>query len=108
MVKPVWMSLIPVNKKRRLQSVTNQELNSLGTILLHARMTETYVPDMFVIVNNLAILVPLRTSFVDKFVKGFFPAEKKIVRYDSQSVTTLMVHEESNGNRKTTKNNRFN
>lgn len=53
------------------------------------------VPQADLIVKNLAVPVLLGTSFMDKFVKGIFPAKRRIDTYNSQPVLILLVHKMS-------------
>lgn len=48
---------------------------------------------MFRNVKNLAVPVLLVTSLIDKFVKGIFLSEMKIVRCNSEPVQIMLVQE---------------
>lgn len=62
------MSSICVNEKPLLRSATNQNMEVLGNIVLHVRIGEARIRDVFGIVRKLAVSVLLRTFFIDKFV----------------------------------------
>lgn len=71
--------------------------------MLHVHMGETSVRVVFEIVKNLTVTILLGTKFIDKFVVEIFPAEKKIVLYNSQLVRILIVPVASKDNETTTK-----
>lgn len=45
------------------------------------------------IVKNVAVSILLKTSFIEKLVKGIFPAESNISQHSTQPVLILVVHE---------------
>lgn len=54
MVQFDWMSSICLNEKRWLQSVTNQKVKGVGTVMLYERMEEACTREMLGNVENLA------------------------------------------------------
>lgn len=84
--------------------MTNQNVEFVWTIMLQVRMREALVRVVFGIVKNLADPVLLGTSFIHKFVEGTFPAKRKIVSYNPQSLPKLMVYEASDDSRAITRN----
>lgn len=72
---------IPPNCRSRIKSVvdahlsaaTRQLLNDMGVILFKVRMGELRLRTCFGIVQKLAVPVMLRTSSMDRFVKGILP-----------------------------------
>lgn len=76
LVEPNWLPPIHLSESPRLKSTTNQNVDVVGTIVLHMRMGERNVRLTFEIVRNLAVPVRLSTSFIDKFNKRIFPSYK--------------------------------
>lgn len=73
----------------------SETVEVLGNTMLQARMGRPEVGVVIGIVNNLAFPIPLGTSFHDKAVKKIFPAERKMVPYNSQRVPILAMYEDS-------------
>lgn len=69
------------------KNAINQKVSAVGTITLQVRMGDSRVGVVFVVVHNLAIPVLLGTSFIDRFVRGIFSPERKIVAYKFQTGT---------------------
>lgn len=70
-----------------------------GTIILHIHLGDTRVSVMFRIFKKLALLVLFETTFIDRFVEGIFPTERKIFPYNLQPLSILKIHEVSVENR---------
>lgn len=65
------------------------------TITLRERRVEARMQVVFGAVRQLAVPVQLGTSFIEKYVRGIFPDERKKVPHKSNSVHNLEVYEEA-------------
>lgn len=95
------MSSIHVSKQPRPQRVTRQEVETIGSITFYLHMEKTRVPVLFGIVGNVFASVLFGALFIDRFV-SLFCAKPMEVRYNSQQIPILIVHEVSDGNQTTT------
>lgn len=80
MVDPKLMSSIRIREKSRLRSATKQKVEVVSTIMIYVCMGEARVRVLLGTVRNLAISTLFQTSFISKFVKDNFTAERKIVQ----------------------------
>lgn len=74
-----WLDAILAIGEPFLQGLTNQRFIIVGTFLLLVRIEDACVRVVFGEVRNLAVPVLLGAPFINKFVKGNFPPEHKIV-----------------------------
>lgn len=70
-----------------------QRVSLVGTISIHLRMGDSTVRVVIGIVCYLAVPVLLGTTFNDGFLKGFVYTERKIVRYNSEQVPSLVIED---------------
>lgn len=70
-------------------------MSILKTNILYVRMGNSKITVLFAVVRNLAVSLLLGTLFVDKFVKGIFSLEEKIVLYSSKPVSIRIIKEQS-------------
>lgn len=80
---------IKKQKFSRLRTATKEPISLRGKILLFISMNELSVRVLFGIVENLAIEVLLRTSFIDRYIRGNFPSERKVVPWNYSPVPIL-------------------
>lgn len=66
-----------------------QSIAVIGVILLHVRIKYLKVRAWIGIVDNLSVSLLLGTYFIDHFLKGIFPSDRKIVPYHSKPVPIL-------------------
>lgn len=90
-----WLKTVQANNGPSLQSATNQELNIVGTVTLPVRMADSRGRVVCDIVRNLAVPAILATLFIDRFLKGIFPHDRKIVLYNSKPVPILTINNRS-------------
>lgn len=76
--------------------------------MLNVHMEEDCVRVLSEIAKNLVVSVLPGTAFNYKSAKGFFPAVRMTVPYNSQPVTILIVHKASADSRAITKNTNVN
>lgn len=74
-----------------LRSETSESVCVLGMIDLHLRMGDCRVGVDVGDVQNPVVLVILGTTFIGRFVKGIFPAKRKVVPYNSKPVLILIL-----------------
>lgn len=61
--------------------------------MLYIRIGEGSERVMFAIVKSLAVAVLLGTSFIERFIKGIFHSERRIVPSNFPPVSILIMHE---------------
>lgn len=64
---------------------------SLAWSLLCVRMADRLVLVDSAIVQNLAVLVLLRTTTINRFIKNIFPAKRKAVAHNSEPVSIMLL-----------------
>lgn len=89
MIPPQWAARIKRQNLPRLRTATKEPLALDGTIILHLRLGDLRVRVCFGVVPNLVVDFLLGTSFSDRFIRGIFPSERKIVPWHSHPVTIL-------------------
>lgn len=72
-----------------LISVSKQKMPLLVLLPILEQIRNIKVRVWFVIINVLAVSEILGTSFIDRFIKSIFPAERKIVRHYSRAIEIL-------------------
>lgn len=92
--KPDRMSSSRLCKNPRLQSVTNQDFEVVGTLMVHILLGEARIRIVFGIIKNLAVSILLETPFIDKLVKRVFHSKRKTVPYNLQLIAILNVHDD--------------
>lgn len=93
LVEPDWLRLIHPCGNPRLKSATNQKFEVFRTILLHVRIRDILVREMFVIVSKLAVLALLCTHFIAKGRKSILRINREIISFNSPPVQILVVLE---------------
>lgn len=58
--------------------------------LLHGRVDDLRIREWFGVVGSLAIVLVLETLFIDKYLRGIFPAECKLVPLRSRPVDIIV------------------
>lgn len=101
-VKHDWLTLIRPCDNQRLKNATNQEVKVVGTNMLHDRTEYIHVRVMFGIVRNLAIRVLLGATLVDRYIKGVFPTDWKIVSFNPSGTSLSSARSDQRGNNRTT------
>lgn len=101
-VKSNKMSAVDVSKQLQLGSAAYQKIEFFDTMILHIRMKEIHGRVLFGSAKNSAIYILLGTIVVDKPVKEITRAERKLVRYSSQSVAISTLQKASDDNQTTT------
>lgn len=92
---------IPSSRKSKIKRISvpslstagRQSISAIGVIMLHFCIGDVMVRAWFGVVDNLAVFVTFRISFIDRFVKGIFPSERKVVPYHSKTVTIMTSFE---------------
>lgn len=86
-----WVIAMKPTAHSKLICATNQPVKISGTIVPYLRIGEARVRGVFGVVWNLVVPLILRTSFINRFVKGIFPQELEIVPFNSHSVSICIV-----------------
>lgn len=73
----------------KLGSANKQPLSSKGAVLLHLQMDVLRIRLWFELADNLAEDLLLGTSFVDKYIREVFLAERKLFLWYSQPATVI-------------------
>lgn len=79
LVQPDWLPSIRLSDNPRLRSATNENVDVVGTVILHVQIGDIRVRVIFGIVRSFAAPALLRTSLMHKCIKGIFPTNRKIV-----------------------------
>lgn len=90
-------SLIPTGWKncsrrhdlQRLRTATKNRLSLDGSMLLHLHLDKLCTRVWFSIALHLAVDILLGTTFIDWFMSGIYPAGRKVVPRNSQSVAIV-------------------
>jgi hypothetical protein len=90
---PEWRSKIRPYNGREVESANKTTLTILGLLPLYVRMGDLKVKVWFAVTQDLCARVLLGTPFIDRFIKGMFPPERKIVPQDSPPVQILAIDE---------------
>ena len=88
---PQWQTSIQPYKGSSVKSANQSSLHIVGVIRLCVRLGDLQVRVRFGVVRDLITRVLVGTPFIDKFVAGIFPPERRIVPKDSQPVPILDV-----------------
>lgn len=64
-----------------------------GTIILHHRACESHTLVIFGVVDIFPVSVLLRTTFINRFIKFIYSAERMIVRHSLRLVLILIMLE---------------
>lgn len=73
----------------------NLKVSVFGTITLQVTIGDSRVRVVFDVVRNIAVPFLLGTSFIDKFVRGMFPAKQRVVSYHSKSLPIFAVNDKT-------------
>lgn len=84
-----WSSKVKPVADPGLTAAGKQTITVEGVILLHVQLGDLRVRVWFGVVKNLAVSVLLGTSFIDRFVTGIFPPERKVVPQNSEPVDII-------------------
>lgn len=98
-----WLKMIRPARAPDLKSSRSESVHFLGIITIHFRMGDCRLCVIFGVVENLGVPVLLGTFFIDWFVNEIFPAEQKIVLYNSARVSIVLLLRRTT-NKKKTKN----
>lgn len=71
--------------------MTNQHVDVVRTITLPVSIGDSRVGLVFGVLPDLAAPFLIETSFIDRFVQGIFPHERKIVTDSSKLVPILSI-----------------
>lgn len=74
-----------------LESATSESAYVPGVITLHVRMGDCRVRVHFGVGRNFAVSVLLAITFIHRFLRAIFPAERKVVPYNSKPVLILIL-----------------
>lgn len=84
-----WLQNLPAVSAPSAQSATNEKVSIFRTVLFHVRMADAGIPVVFGVVGSRAVLILLGTSFIDRYVKGIFLPEHKILLHNSATVAVV-------------------
>lgn len=79
LLPPQWTTRIKRKKVLLPHTATQEPLRMGETILLHVRLRKLCVKVWCSIVHNLAVDMLTGTSFIDRFIREIFQAERKFV-----------------------------
>lgn len=88
-----WLDSIRQRSMPEVCSAPGTKLKESGTITSHLRMGESRSRVNFGLVFELVLPLLLGMTYIDRFIKSIYPAERKIVSHYSLPVLILMVHE---------------
>ena len=86
-----WHAAIQPYTGSIVQSANKSPLSLLGVIRLCLRLGDLQVKVRFGVVRELVTRILVGAPFIDKFVAGIFPPERRIVPRDSPPVPILAV-----------------
>lgn len=92
-IEAKWLKAIQTNSRPALKNTTNRKVSVVGMISLHVVVGYSRARVVFGIVPNLAVQVRLENSFINRFVKGILPLERRIVLYYFKPVPTLFIND---------------
>lgn len=84
-----------MNNRLALKKPANLKVGVVRTITLYVRIGESKLKVVFRVVRNVSVPVLFEISFIDRFVKGSFPPEPKLVPYNSNPVPILVIMSKS-------------
>lgn len=102
-VEPDWLLSIRLCDSPWLKRTTIQTVGVIVTIVLYVRVRDSRKCVMFEIIRNVAVPVLLGPLFIDKFIKGIFTSERRIVPSSSPSAPNLTTRDENRQDRWTTR-----
>lgn len=85
-IRQGWVSQIKRTSLSRLRTATRELVYPDGIIQLHSYLGDQRARVWFYIVPNLVVDLLLGTPIIDRFIRGIFPADRKIVCWHSQPV----------------------
>lgn len=91
-----WINRVKHTDLPRFRTATKEPIHLQGTILLHHQIGNLNTRVWFSIFPNLAVDLLLGTSFVDRFIRGIFPGERKVEPWHSQPVAIRASHHKEN------------
>lgn len=83
-----------------IRGVSNTKINMFGTITVHQRMSGSRSCDDCGTVNELVKTVLLASTYIDRFIKSIYPAERIIVPHQSPLIAVLMLAEAKSESKK--------
>lgn len=86
-----WHKVIITAHIPELKSTTSNFFCVFGIISLHIMTGDWRLRVDFGVVRNPAAPIILGTTFIHWFVKGIFPAENKVILYNTKPVPTMML-----------------
>ena len=89
---PQWKDEIQPYSGSTVKSANKSSLDIVGVIRLYVRVGTLRVKVRFGVVRHLVTRILVGTPFVNKFVKGIFPQEQRIVPADSDPVPILATN----------------
>lgn len=90
---PEWREKVRPYNGRDVESANKTSLTISGLIPLCVRVGDLKVKVWFAVAQDLCTRVLLGTPFIDRFIKGIFPPERKLVPRDSPPVHILAIDE---------------
>lgn len=74
-----WCNHIRPTRNMSLKSASDVLVTDIGKVMLFAKLGDVYVCVHLGVVDNLAVPLLIRTSFIKIFFSGIFPIEHRIV-----------------------------
>lgn len=87
-----WLDSIHQLNMPEMCSAFDTKLFLSGTITLHLMICESRTLVTFGVVDKLALPVLLGMTFIDRYIRSVYPAEKRTVSYHYPSVPIVIVH----------------
>lgn len=84
-----WLEAAKSENGLQFGGQPNPTLDIAGPVTIHLRIERPQVNVVFGVVCQLAVLVLLGTSFINKFIRGIFPEERKVMLQNSNPVPIL-------------------
>lgn len=88
-----WLDIIRQSGMPESRSASDTRLVVSGILTLHLLAGELHTLVAFDVMDKLAVLVLIRTTFIDTFIKSIHQTEEPIFTHHSPTVPTLLVHE---------------
>lgn len=85
------LKAIQASSRPVLEHASNEKVSVVLTTMVHVRMGYPIGREVFCFVRILALPFLLGTSYGERCVKGIFPHERKIVRYNSTLLLILVI-----------------
>lgn len=75
-----------------IKSAANTPVNVIGKIMLFLQLGDLHLRVNFSVADNLAVPLRITMSFIDRFVKGIFLMERRIIPIQSRLVAIISGH----------------